>query len=120
MADGIKTEGIDELIISLENADITENQERAILKKAIEPAIKALERDTPKGQSGKLEKIKAIIKKDGFATTATLKAGAFWGMFQEFGTSRSKKNIGYFHRSIKNTENEVIDRISKDLLKNFK
>lgn len=116
---GINVSGIDEFIISLDNADISEATEKAILKKAIEPAKQALERDTPK-KSGKLAKIKIKMGKNGIASTAILLAGAYWGMFEEFGTSKSKKNIGFFDRSVKSTEGEVVDIISKELFEKLK
>ena len=117
MANGIKLEGFDEFEAMLSIMDITDKEEKAILENAVEPALAALERDTPKGKTGKLSNIKVTIKKDVFATVAILKLGAYWGMFQEFGTSYQKKNLGFFERSIKSTEDKVINEMSKELFK---
>lgn len=117
MADGIKLEGFDEFEDMLSRMNITDKEERSILENAVEPAFAALERDAPRGKTGKLSNIKFSIKKVGFATTATLRVGAYWGMFQEFGTSYQKAHVGFFERSIKSTEDKVINEMSKELFK---
>jgi hypothetical protein len=41
----------------------------------------------------------------------------FYDVLQEFGTSKSKKNVGFFERSVNKTEKEAIQILANELLK---
>lgn len=94
---------------------ISEEDEKKFLRKAIKPIAEGLERDTPKGYTGKLAKVKTAVKREELLTVATVKAGAWWDIFQEFGTSKTKKNIGYFDKSVQNSQDEAF-RILGEIL----
>jgi HK97 gp10 family phage protein len=112
----IEISGFDELISFNDNMILTEADEQRAMKKAIEPAAKKLEEDTPKGHTKKLSKVKISIVREEFAVVGKLRLGAWWDLFQEFGTSQSKKNVGFFERSINSTEDEVIGILTDELL----
>ncbi|WMJ81971.1 hypothetical protein RBU49_06905 [Clostridium sp. MB40-C1] len=117
MADGIEVEGLDDFTNMLKDMTIDRNDETKAMRAAIQPIKERLEIDTPKGVTKKLSKVKTSVRKDGLATVGTVKAGAWWDKFQEFGTSQQKKNVGYFERSVRNTEDKAIEILSRELLK---
>lgn len=112
----IEVEGLEELGRALENSLVTKEEEKAAMKKAIEPARAHLESDSPKGETGKLAKVKATVRQEDFNTTGVVKSNAFYDKFQDWGTSEQKANVGYFDKSIENTTDEVIGILGKELL----
>lgn len=117
MANSIEINGFEELEELLQDMTIDEADEKKAMKRAIEIIATEIEKNTPEGATGRLKKIKKSIKKEGFATVGTVKMGAFYDIFQEFGTSYSKKNKGFFERSVNKTQNEVLEVLSNELLK---
>lgn len=115
MADGIELEGMEEFTSMLENMTIDEADERKAVRNAIKPIADEIEKNTTK-RSGKLSKISKTVKKEGVATVGIIKTKQFYDIFEEFGTSMSKHNVGYFDRSVKNTEGEAISVLTKELL----
>src|SRR3712207_1740045 len=104
----------------LEGMTIDEADEKKAIRNAIRPIAEEIEKNTPIGSTGKLKKISKTVKKEGLATVGIVRTKAFYDIFQEFGTSEQKKNVGYFDRSVKNTENEALNILSKELLNKAK
>ncbi|AUM89168.1 hypothetical protein RSJ15_16210 [Clostridium botulinum] len=115
MNNGIEIEGMEEFTNMLENMTLGEADERKAVRLAIEPIANEIEKNTTK-RSGKLSKISKTVKKEGLATVGIVKTKQFYDIFEEFGTSMSKHNVGYFDRSVKNTEGEAISILAKELL----
>lgn len=113
---GVEVEGFEGLTELIGDMNVTTEDERRAMKKALNPVQNKLERDTPKGYTKKLSKIKVSIKKDGFATVGVVKLGAWWDIFQEFGTSYQKSNVGFFDRSVQETTKEVLKILYDELL----
>lgn len=112
----IEIEGLDEVMSMFEDMNITEEDERKALNNSTKGLEKSLESSTPKGKTGKLRKIKKSTKREGLGYTRTLSLGAFWDIFQEFGTSQQKRNVGFFERTVRQNENEVVDTLVKELI----
>lgn len=120
MTDGIEFEGFEQLERFVKNGNVTPEDESKAIRKALNPIKNQLEKDTPKGLSKKLSHAKITIKKEGFATAGIVKAGSFYGMFQEFGTSKSKKHVGYFERAVECSKNEALEILSEEILNKIK
>lgn len=116
MDNGIEIEGLDQFQEYLQNKTITDQEEKAIVKKALQPMKEGLEKETPKGNTGKLSKIKQTITKEELATVGKLRLGAWWDVFQEFGTSQQKKNVGFFQRTVTKKTDETIAIIKKETI----
>ncbi|NMM65495.1 hypothetical protein HBE96_23230 [Clostridium sp. P21] len=117
---GIAIEGLEELEMLVQNMTIDESDEKRAVKKAIDIVADEIEKNTPEGKTRKLKRLKKSVKKEGFATVGTIKLGAFYDIFQEFGTSQQKHHLGFFERSVKSSENEAIDVLAKELLEKAK
>ncbi|AJA42864.1 hypothetical protein DP125_13640 [Clostridium tetani] len=115
MADGIEIEGMEEFADMLENMTIDEADEKKAMREAIKPIADEIEKNTKK-RSGKLSKLSKTVKKEGLGTVGIVRTKAFYDIFEEFGTSHAKHNVGYFDRSVKNTEDNAIEILSKELL----
>jgi HK97 gp10 family phage protein len=113
---GIQIEGFEELEELLQDMTIDESDEKKAIRKAIDVIGDEVEKNTPVGATEKLKKIKKSVKKEGFATVGTVKMGAFYDIFQEFGTSQQKKHIGFFERSVEKSKDEAIEILGKELL----
>lgn len=120
MANGIDISGLDELIEFNEKLLLTQDEEKAIVKKSIVPIKRALISTTPKGETGQLSKVKVRVRKLKFGVQGEVKGGAYYDRFQEYGTSFSKKNVGYFDKAIRQSEREAIDISEKELFKKIK
>ena len=116
MADGIEVEGMEEFTDMLADMTIDEADEKKAMREAIKPIADEVERNSPVGYTGKLKKISKTVKKEGLATVGIVRTKVFYDIFQEFGTSKQKKNVGYFDRSVKNTEDEAVEILAKELL----
>lgn len=119
MESNFKIEGVEELKKYLENNEMSEQKERNILKKVGEIIKSEVEKNTPK-KTGKLKKnVMVKIKKlyGGTSVIVDFNNNVFWDIFQEFGTSKQRKNIGFFSRSINNVEEEVLRVIKNEVYK---
>ena len=121
---GIEISGLDELSESLSEMALSDAKERSAIRKAVKKIATELEKDSPKRTSNKsnlkLSKVKVTVSKDGITNVGMVKTGAWWDKFQEFGTSKSKKNVGYFERSVRKTEDEAVQILGEELLKKIK
>lgn len=116
MSDGIELEGMEEFADFLQDMTIDEADEKKAMREAIKPIANEVEKNTPVGNTGKLKKISKTVKKEGLATVGIVRTKAFYDLFQEFGTSQQKSNIGYFERSVENTKNEALSILTRELL----
>ena len=119
MESNFKIEGVEELKKYLENNEMSEQKERNILKKVGEIIKSEVEKNTPK-KTGKLKRnVRVKIKKlyGGTSVVVDFNNNVFWDIFQELGTSKQRKNIGFFSRSINNVEGEVLRVIKNEVYK---
>lgn len=116
MNDGIVIDGFDDLEELLQQMTISETDEKNAMKKALEPISNEIEKNTPEGNTKRLKRLKIQVKKEDLATVGIVKTTAFYDIFQEFGTSQQKSNVGYFERSVRSKENEAVSILFKNLL----
>lgn len=112
----MEIEGLEDVTSMFQDMNISEEDERRALNNSTKGLEKGLESATPKGRTKKLSKIKKSTKREGLGYTRTLSLGAFWDLFQEFGTSQQKHNVGFFERTVRQHENEVSNILIKELI----
>lgn len=113
----IEIEGFEELEQILQDMTITDAQEKRAMKKALEPIYEEVMRNAPESTGNLKRQIKTSVKKEDFSTIGTVKLGAWYSLFNEFGTSRNKSHIGFFERSVNSTKDEAIKILTEELLK---
>lgn len=116
MANSIEITGFEELEEMLQDMTITPEDESRAMRKAIEPIYNEVDANAPERTGNLRKQIKKQVKKDGFATVGIIKLGAWYSIFEEFGTSRSKKHVGFFTRAVNKTKDESISILAKELL----
>lgn len=117
MSNRIELSGFPELENLLHDMTISEAKEKAAMRLAIVPIKEGLVQATPKGKTRKLMEIKTTVKKEGFATVGILKLGTFYGVFQEYGTSRQRAHVGFFDSTVRRKEREALTILSRELLR---
>ena len=113
----IELTGFEELEAELQKMTITKADERKAMKIAIEPVAKELKANTPIGHTKRLSNVKATVKQEEFSTVGIVRSEAFYDVFQEYGTSYQKANVGYFDKSISSTQDKAVEILAKTLLK---
>lgn len=114
---GIELEGWEDLEKTIQELTLTPAEEKSAMQKAIKPVAKALEANTPKGRTKRLSKVKTIVKSDGFSVVGIVGSEAFYDIFQNYGTSKQKRNVGYFDKAIDSNVQDVVNTLGKTLLK---
>ena len=115
----IKLEGMEELEKTIQDMTLDNRELRKAVKNGIDTIAKGLEKDSPK-KSGKLAKIKTNIKNNGLGIEGIARAGTFYSIFQEFGTSKQKAHVGYFENSVRQNADKAIKDIAEVVFKNIK
>ena len=117
MSNSIELSGFPELENLLHDMTISDAKEKAAMRLAIVPIKEGLMQATPEGKTRKLMDIKTTVKKEGFATVGILRLGEFYGMFQEFGTSRQRAHVGFFDATVRRREREALAILTSELLR---
>lgn len=99
---------------------LDEATKRKALRKGIKIIGKSIEKYSPVGKTGKLSKIKIRIKNTGVATEALASSGAFYDIFQNFGTSEQKAHVGYFDRAVEEKAEEAIKAVAEELFRKMR
>lgn len=115
---GIELDGFEELEELLHDMTLAEADEKKAMKAGIDVIYKAVESNTPTGETGDMKKeIKEKVSKDDFSITGQVIMGAWYTGFEEFGTSQQKHHVGFFERSVNSSQNEALEVLAKGLLK---
>lgn len=113
----IELSGFEELETLLQSMTLTDSVKKKAMKSAIEVIAEEVRSNTPSETGNMKKQIKTTVSKDDFDITGTVKLGAWYSGFEEFGTSQNKKNIGFVERSVNSSQNEAIEVLTKELLK---
>jgi HK97 gp10 family phage protein len=113
----IDIDGFDDLEDYIQEMNITEEDGKRAVRKALNPIEEEVQKNTP-SRSGKLKKsIKLNVKIEDLAIVGTVRLNRFYDFMQEFGTSQQKQHVGFFERSIKNSQDNAIAILTRELLK---
>lgn len=117
MSGTIELDGLDEFQEFVENMALDVTTKRQAVRVGIKEIGQGLEEDTPVGPTGELAEIKISVKESNLAVEGTAKSEAFYDVFQEFGTSEQKANVGYFERSVEDHKDEAISKVAEVIFK---
>lgn len=117
---GIIIDGFEEFEELLEDMVLSDLDKRKAVKSGIEKVADKIEKYSPVGKTGKLKKIKIRVKNTGLAVEATANSEALYDVFQEFGTSEQKENVGYFEKAVKESTDEALEAMSEIIFKNLR
>ena len=107
----IYVDGLDELTDYLEDLKLSPEDEIRAVKKAMAMIGTEVEKETPV-RTGALKESKIIsVRRKGFITIGYIKLDEFYGFFHEYGTSNSKKHVGFFSRAVRSGEEKGLDHL---------
>lgn len=117
MSNRIDLSGMDEFQDLIKDMEITDEKGKAAMRKAIKPAAKEVISNSPERTKKLKNSVVQSVKKENLCIVGSVKLGMFYGGLEEFGTSKSKKHVGFFSRSINKTKDEVVKILADELLK---
>lgn len=98
------------------NMVLSSADKRNAVRKGITVISEGLEKDTPKGPTGELAEIKVTVREKNLATEGLARSKAFYDIFQEFGTSEQKANVGYFENSVNSNSSKALSEMAEVIL----
>jgi HK97 gp10 family phage protein len=117
MSNTIHIVGIDDFFDELKNMEISDAKKRRALKKCGDILIDGIEPSVPK-RTGRLRKgLKKTIKKTDEGMSVIVSTSSFYDVFQEFGTSQDKSNVGFFEKAVRAKQSEAVSAVIEELSK---
>lgn len=113
MDSGIEIEGFEDFSRFLGDMVLDMGTKRKAVREGINVVAKDLEENTPVGSTGELSEIKVTVRESFLAVEGIARSKAFYDIFQEFGTSEQKAHVGYFERSVTESEDEAVSRLAR-------
>ena len=106
--------GFDDLIEEITKLDISESKERKILKKCGETIKNKMEQGVPKRTGREERSIKTYIKNTDEGLVSITKTNVMYDLFNEWGTSKSKNNVGKVAKAIDEVKEELYKIVSEE------
>ena len=115
--EGMNISGFDDLLNDIDNMEISEQKEKKALKEAGEKFEKAMQDNiaVDSGYSKKQIKNRTSRNSDG-DLCQKIYIDDFYYHFDEFGSSKSKKNVGKIERATDDIADDVINEAFKSIL----
>lgn len=116
----IDLEGMEELNKLLEKMTLTEVDERKAVSAALVPIKEAVEKHTPVDTGDLKKSIRTQVAKEQGQTVGKVIMGEYYGKFQEYGTSRQKRNVGFFARGVREGKKDAMEVLKNEILGRLK
>mgnify|MGYP001430262238 CR=1 FL=1 len=112
----IKVEGFDEIFIELDDMDISDFKKRKVLNEVADDGIKVASEASFK-RTGKLSKSwnKRSKRVDGNIGVQVY-SKSYHDIYNELGSSKNKRHIGFFSRAIDQNTDKFMDKIVRGVL----
>lgn len=120
MSGTIELDGLDEFQEFVEDMFLNITTKKQAVRQGIKVIGQGLENDTPIGPTGELSEIETSVKESNLAVEGTTKSKAFYDVFQNYGTSEQKANVGYFDRSIEDHKEEAISKVAQTIFRKMR
>lgn len=113
---GIEIKGFDDIFNELDDMNISDKKKRKALKESSGIIKQEIEDNSPK-YTGKMKKrwqnkIKRFDGNLGFE----IRGDTVQDIYNEFGSSKNKKHIGFFSKAVDRTADKAVDIIVKEIL----
>jgi HK97 gp10 family phage protein len=117
----IEVTGFEDIESIIQDMTLSDVEEKKIMKAAIQPTFEEVKSNTPVGDTKKMqESVKSQVTREDMGIVGKIIINDWATMFQEFGTSSQKHNVGFFERSVNSTTDEVVNLLSEGLLAKIK
>lgn len=109
--------GFDDIFEELKNMEISDIKKKRALNAGGDILEEGIRPNLPK-RTGKYQRsTKKQIKRLDEGLSVIVKSAAWWDIFQEYGTSRSKKNVGSFEKGVNQSADKAVQAIIKELIR---
>lgn len=107
--------GLDTLIEEFEKGAISDNDKKRALTKAVDPLYENIVDKAPE-KTGNLKK---SFKKKVNKSSAIVSSEERYAYILEYGSSHTKKHMGYFSNAVEDVEDKILDIIEDELFKGW-
>lgn len=109
--------GFDDIFEELKRMEISESRKRSALNNAGDILEEGIKPNLPRKSGKYQETTEKQIKRLDEGLSVIVKSKAWWDIFQEYGTSKQKKNIGSFEKGVNQSADKAVQAIIKELSK---
>lgn len=117
MSMDLELDGFDDLIEEINKLDISKTKERKILKAGGEIIKEAMEKDIAVDTEKSKRSIKSSIRNSDEGLESVTKVNNWYYTFDEWGTSKNKKNVGKIEKAVDNVVDKVYKIASEEAFK---
>lgn len=115
MANNFDIEGLEDLVDFLDDMEISEQLERKTLNAMGDVALEGAKNNAPV-DTGKLKNsIKKSVRKGEEGLIVEVGTNRVSASMTDWGTSKSRKNVGWFERGIDEVEDKILDAALESL-----
>lgn len=109
--------GFDDFFDKIKDMEISDIKKRRALRGAGEVLIKGIEPNLPKRTGGYRKELKQKIKQTDEGMSVIVSSSKFYDIFQEYGTSQQKANVGSFAKGVNQSADKAVETVVKELSK---
>lgn len=117
MSMSMELDGFDDLIQEINKLDISSSKERKILKAGGEIIKEAMEKNIVVDTGRSKASIKSSIRNTDEGIESVAKVNNWYYTFDEWGTSKNKKNVGKIEKAVDNVVDKVYKIASEEVFK---
>lgn len=110
-------DGFDDFFDEIKNMEISDTKKRKALRTVGDVLIKGIEPNLPKRTGGYRKELKKRITQTDEGMSVIVNSSKFYDIFQEFGTSQQKSNVGSFEKGVNQSADKAVETAIKELSK---
>jgi HK97 gp10 family phage protein len=115
MSASYEIEGIDDLFDELKDMEISDAKKKKALRDCGDILVDGIKPNLPK-RSGKFrDSVKRRIVRLDVGLSVVVSSGKFYDVFQEYGTSQQKSNVGTFEKGVTSSQDKAVEAVIKEL-----
>jgi HK97 gp10 family phage protein len=103
--------------VDIENMEISDKKKRKALNKCGDILIEGIKPVTPKRTGRLREGMRKQVKKTDEGMSVIVSTSSFYDIFQEYGTSRDKSNVGFFGNAVSKVADKAVNAVIEELSK---
>jgi HK97 gp10 family phage protein len=115
MSTSYKVDGFDDFFDEITDMEISDTKKKKALKAVGNVLIDGIEPNLPK-KTGRYRKgLKQSIRQTEEGMSVIVTSNKFYDMFQEYGTSKQKANVGSFEKGVTQSADKAVQTAIKEL-----
>lgn len=116
MSTSFMIEGFDDIFDEIKNMEISTSKKRKVLNQVGDVLVDGIEPHLPKRTGRYRKELAKHIRQLDEGLSVVVNSNAFYDIFEEFGTSKSKKNVGSFEKGVNSVADKAAEIAIKELI----